>query len=62
MVRLGIKYGGSSENTYVDISGKKGKYMDVAAVYQQSKDPKGHPVERIKVGSRSAFWCRKCQK
>lgn len=64
-INLGIKYGGSSENTYVDISGKKGKYMDIAAVYQR-KGAKcrrcGGKIRSQKIGGRTAFWCPKCQK
>jgi len=62
VVKLGLKFGGSSENTYVNIEGKKGKYMDVAAVYQQEKDPKGHPIKKIKIGGRGTFYCEICQK
>lgn len=62
VLKWGLKYGGSSENTYVNIEGKKGSYMKVAAVYRQNKDPKGHPVKRQKFGNRSAFWCEICQK
>lgn len=62
VIKLGIEYGGSSENTYVDVNGKRGKYMDVTATYQQKTDPKGHPLIRKKFGSRSAFYCEICQK
>lgn len=62
VIKLGIKYGGSSENTYVDIDGKRGHYMDHTATYQQKKDPKGHLIIRVKMGSRSSFYCPKCQK
>jgi formamidopyrimidine-DNA glycosylase len=62
VIKLGLKYGGSSENTYVNIEGKKGNYMKMAAVYQQKTDPKGHLVKRQKFGGRSAFWCPICQK
>lgn len=60
--RLGLKYGGSSENTYVKIDGKQGKYMEHTATYQQKIDPKGHPLKRVKHGTRSSFLCEICQK
>lgn len=60
--KLGLKYGGSSENTYVDINGKMGKYMNHSAVYRKESDPKGHVVNRIKMGTRSSFFCPICQK
>ena len=62
VISLGLKYGGSSENTYVNIEGKRGKYMDMTATYQQKTDPKGHLLKRQKIGSRSAFYCGLCQK
>lgn len=62
VLKLGLEYGGSSENTYVNIEGKKGHYMDVARVYQKQNDPKGHPVKRIVIGGRGTFFCSACQK
>ena len=62
VIKLGLKYGGSSENTYVNIEGKQGKYMDVAAVYAQKTDPKGHQIKKIQVGGRGTFFCPICQK
>ncbi len=65
VVKLGIKYGGSSENTYVNIEGKKGKYMDIAAVYQRvgEKCQKcGTNIRSQKIGGRTAFWCPACQR
>ncbi len=62
VIGLGLKSGGSSENTYVNIEGKRGKYMDFAAVYSQKKDPKGHPIKKIQLGGRGTFYCPICQK
>lgn len=62
VIKMGIKYGGSSENTYVDIDGKKGNYTDVTLVYQKKFDPKGHMLTRVKIGGRGSFYCEKCQK
>lgn len=62
VIAKGIELGGSSENTYVNIEGKKGHYMDVAAVYQQKTDPKGHPVKRVVTGGRGTFYCEICQR
>jgi len=62
VITLGLKYGGSSENTYVNIEGKKGKYMEHSAVYQQKKDPQGHPIKKITLGGRGTFYCGICQK
>ncbi|MFA6492887.1 MAG: DNA-formamidopyrimidine glycosylase [Patescibacteria group bacterium] len=62
VINLGLKYGGSSENTYVNIEGQKGHYMEVTAVYQKNKDPKGHVIKRLKIGGRGSFYCPICQK
>ncbi len=62
VIKLGLDYGGSSENTYVNIEGKKGRYMEVSVVYQKKTDPKNHPVKRIAIGGRGTFFCDKCQK
>jgi len=62
VIKLGLKSGGSSENTYVNIEGKRGKYMEVAAVYSQKKDPKGHEVKKMQIGGRGTFFCHICQK
>ncbi len=62
VLKLGLEYGGSSENTYVNLEGKKGHYMKVTAVYQKKIDPKGHPLKRTKIGSRGTFYCEICQK
>jgi formamidopyrimidine-DNA glycosylase len=62
VITLGLKYGGSSENTYVNIEGKKGKYMEHSAVYQQKKDPQGHPIKKITLAGRGTFYCGICQK
>jgi len=61
VINLGLKSGGSSENTYVNIEGEKGKYMDVAAVYQKTRDPKGHLIKKIQLGGRGTFFCPICQ-
>lgn len=62
VISLGLKYGGSSENTYVNLEGKKGHYMEVTTVYQKNKDPKGHEIKRLKIGGRGSFYCPICQK
>lgn len=62
VIKMGLDAGGSSENTYVNIEGKRGHYMEMAAVYQQKIDPKGHPVKKSRIGGRGTFSCPICQK
>jgi formamidopyrimidine-DNA glycosylase len=63
ILKKAIEMGGSSENTYVDLDGKKGNFMDYAKVYQKKVCPscKG-PIKRVVIGGRGTFFCPKCQK
>ena len=60
-----LKYGGSSENTYVNILGQDGAYQRHTLVYGK----KGKPcpvckkeIKRIVLGGRGTFFCGFCQK
>lgn len=61
---LAIKLRGSSIDTYVDASGKKGSFAKVMKVYgREGEKCFGCPgkVKRIKLGGRSAHFCPSCQ-
>ena len=66
ILKLAIKMGGSSENTYVNLEGEKGSFMNYAKVYQQTgkscQRNDGGKIERITLGGRGTFFCPKCQK
>jgi formamidopyrimidine-DNA glycosylase len=66
VLKEGIATGGSSENTYVDLYGEKGVYLQKEVVYRREGNqcPRhcGGQVKRIKQGGRSSFFCPKCQK
>ena len=56
---------GSSSNDYVDAEGKEGDYFPLVKVYQRENKPCYFcrtKIKRIKIGSRSAHFCPKCQK
>jgi formamidopyrimidine-DNA glycosylase len=55
--------GGSSENTYVNLQGKKGDFMKYAKVYRKNscKVCDG-PMKRMVIGGRGTFYCPSCQK
>lgn len=64
VLRLGLKYGGSSENTYVNALGEKGSYQEHSLVYGKlgklcSKC--GTKIKRFTLGGRGTFFCEKCQ-
>jgi len=60
----GLKYGGSSENTFVNAEGKKGQMQNHFSVYRRTGEPcqkcKGRIV-RVVVGGRGTHYCPACQ-
>ena len=64
VIRLGIKYGGASEDTYRHLSGKAGKYQNHFLVYQREGEECRRcreEIKRIRLGGRGTFFCPKCQ-
>lgn len=61
-----LKYGGSSENTYVNALGTTGNYQRHALVYgkkgEKCSRKDGGKIEKIFLGGRGTFFCPKCQK
>lgn len=65
VLKLAIKHGGSSENTYVNALGEKGKYQEYSLVYGKLGKPCpicGTLIKRIAIGGRGTFFCPHCQK
>ena len=62
ILKKAIVMGGSSENTYVNLEGKKGDFIKYARVYRKSscKVCSG-PIKRIAIGGRGTFYCPRCQ-
>ncbi len=53
-----IRYGGTSDNTYIQVDGKRGDYLKHAHVYHKKvANPCGHDVVRKKVGGRTTHFC-----
>jgi len=50
----------------LDARGKKGSFLSVAKVYQKEGEPCsnncGGKVKRLKMNTRSTFYCSQCQK
>ena len=65
ILKKSIASGGTSVDTYVTLSGKKGGYEKYLKVYGR-KGKKcfrcGGIIKRIRLGSRSAHFCPQCQK
>ena len=65
ILKLAIKRKGSSANDYLDARGEKGSFLSIAKVYQKEGQPCpvcGGKIKRIKMNTRSSFYCSKCQK
>jgi len=61
----GIKLGGESFSDYRNVDGKKGSFDDERKVYKRERQKCFRcktPVQRLKFGGRSAFFCPQCQK
>lgn len=64
IMNLAIEKGGSSNHTYVNAGGEKGKYMDFANAYQKTGLPCARcdtPMEKLKVAGRGTHICPRCQ-
>lgn len=65
VLRLAVKKKGTSARDYLDARGEEGDYLKVAKVYQKEGRPCpvcGTEIKRIKMNTRSSFYCSKCQK
>ncbi len=61
----GIKRGGSSENTFVNVDGTEGKYQEFTFVYgkEGQKCPRCNAeIKKIQLGGRGTYFCGSCQK
>lgn len=65
VLKDGIKRGGSSENTFVNVDGTEGNYQDFTFVYGKNGQncPRcGAEIKKIQLGGRGTFFCEGCQK
>ncbi len=65
ILTLALKKKGSSNRDYFDANGKKGNFAPLQRIYQRENQPCSKcktKVKRIKLNSRSAHFCPKCQK
>jgi len=60
-----IRYGGSSVDNYVRLSGEKGNYVRYHQVYDREKEPCcicNSPIKKIVIAGRGTYFCGRCQK
>jgi len=66
LINEAITYGGTSDNTFLKVDGKKGSFASQLKVYhregQSCARNDGGTIVRVKIGGRSAFYCPICQK
>lgn len=65
VLKEAIKYGGSSVDDYVRVSGGKGDYVKYHRVYGREGEPClvcRSPIKRISLGGRGTYFCERCQK
>lgn len=65
VLKMGIKYQGSSENAYVNVDGEKGSMQEHVNVYGKTGEycPNkcGGKIKRIVIGGRGTYLCPSCQ-
>ena len=64
ILALGVKKRGSSIELYVDVAGQPGGFVPYIKAYGRAGESCKRcrtPIKRIKIGSRSASFCPKCQ-
>lgn len=65
VLQSGIELQGASQTSYVNLDGKKGTFLDKAAVYQRQGKPCptcGNPIQKTKWAGRGTHYCAHCQK
>jgi formamidopyrimidine-DNA glycosylase len=65
VLKLGLKYGGASDNSYVQVHGEKGQYQEHFLVYGRQNQPCARcqtKLVRASLGGRGTFYCPQCQK
>lgn len=65
VLKAGLKYGGSSESSYVTPDGKEGDYQNHTLVYGRTGKPClrcNTKLEKFFLGGRGTYICPKCQK
>ncbi len=65
VIKQGLKYGGSSDENFINVLGQEGAYQQHFLVYNR-KGKKCHQckgfINKIKLGGRGTYFCPNCQK
>jgi formamidopyrimidine-DNA glycosylase len=61
VLKLAVEKKGSTVDNYTNVDGA-GKYQDYLAVYNKSRCPKNHEIQKINIGGRGTSYCLVCQR
>ena len=65
VIKEAIIKGGSTMNDFFDVNGENGYFQNDHKVYGREDEPCfkcQFPIKQLKLGQRSSFFCKKCQK
>ena len=65
VLRRAIRHHGTSFSDFIDLEGKPGRNQNYLKVFRRESEPClrcGNPIQRIRQGNRSTFFCSECQK
>ena len=65
VLKMGIKYGGASDQFYLDAKGKKGHYQEHFLVYNRQGEKCfncGGIIKKFRLAGRGTYFCPACQK
>jgi formamidopyrimidine-DNA glycosylase len=65
LLRKSISLMGTSVDSYSGVNGQPGRFQKYLLAYNRETEPCkrcGHPITRERIGSRSAHYCRRCQR
>ena len=65
IIKDAIKKGGSTMNDFFDVNGENGYFQNEHKVYGRENEPCSHcqhPIIQLKLGQRSSFFCKNCQR
>ena len=61
VLKLAVEKKGSTVDNYTNMDGA-GKYQDCLVVYNKSRCPKNHEIQKINIGGRGTSYCLVCQR
>ncbi len=62
VLQQAIECNGTTISDYRRVDDKTGSFQNFLQVYGKNICPKGHDIDKIKIGGRSTYFCKICQK